>query len=170
MTRQTITTTLIAAMLFFAFACTACSKSADASGSAPKAESASPKSAVGSAKSSATMSDSVVVYYFHGMRRCPTCLGIQKTIEQTLEDRFSEELAAGMLVFEEINYEEPDGKPYVEKFQLSFSSMIVAQEAKGKMVKWDNAEKVWDLAHDQPALADYVEKSVRAYLGPGKGK
>jgi hypothetical protein len=75
-----------------------------------------------------------------------------------------------VLAFEEINYEEPDGKPYVEKFQLSFSSMIVAQEAKGKTVKWENADKVWDLSHDQPALADYVEKSVRAYLGAGKGK
>jgi hypothetical protein len=167
--RRTMKPILFALLATFALTGAACGKSTDTSSAAPKAETSSSKNEAGNAKPSDIASDRVVVYYFHGTRRCPTCLGIQKTIEQTIDDRFADEVAAGMLVFEEINYEEPAGKSYIEKFQLSFSSMIVATEINGKTVKWENANKVWDFAQDQPALAEYVEKSVRDYLKLLKG-
>lgn len=142
----------------------ACGKPEDAAGNAPKTESATSTSPAKDAKPSTANPDKVLVYYFHGLRRCPTCIGIQKTVEETVNNTFAKEIEAGLLEFEEINYEEPAGKPYVEKFQLSFSSMVVAANAGDKTVKWENANKVWDFAHAHDDLKAYVEESIRPYL------
>ncbi len=142
----------------------ACGQPADPAGGAA-AEATAPliKTASNDAPSSAAP-DKVVVYYFHGTRRCPTCLGIQKDIEETIEEKFSKELEAGMLVFEERNFEEEENKHFVEQFQLSFSTMIVTARAGEKVVQWDNAGKIWDYAHAHGDLKAYVEENVRAYL------
>jgi thiol-disulfide isomerase/thioredoxin len=142
----------------------ACSKPADAAGGAADQAVASSKKAIDKGESTKAAPDSVVVYYFHGTRRCPTCLGIQKVIEETIEEKFAKELEADMLVFEELNFEEEKNKPYVEKYQLSFSTMIVTARAGEKVVKWDNAGKIWDYAHAHDDLKAYVEKNIRAYL------
>lgn len=141
----------------------ACGKPADAAGGADKAVAAS-KKAVSKDESTKAEPDRVVVYYFHGTRRCPTCLGIQKVIEETIETTFAKELEADMLVFEELNFEEEKNKSFVEKYQLSFSTMIVTARAGETVVKWDNAGKIWDYAQAHDDLSVYVEKSVRAYL------
>jgi len=151
------TTTIIMLALVAAVAATGCNKPAAATGDAPKA--AAPVAGKPSAAP-----DKVVVYYFHATRRCPTCLGIQANIEQTINDSFAEETAAGKLAFEELNFEEDANKHFVDEYELSFSTMIVAAQAGGKTVKWENAENVWEYAHTPPELKAYVEKLIRTYL------
>jgi hypothetical protein len=135
-----------------------------AAGDAPKAAADSPPSAATAAGKPTAAPDKIIVYYFHATRRCPTCLGIQANIEQTINDSFAEEIAAGKLAFEELNFEEDANKHFVDEYQLSFSTMIVAAQAVGKTVKWENAEKVWEFAHTPPELKAYVEKMIRTYL------
>lgn len=108
--------------------------------------------------------DTVIVYYFHNTRRCPTCLGIQRGIEHTIKAKFTKDIDAGMLEFKELNMEEKPNKKYVKQFELSFSTMIVAAEAKGETLKWENAGKVWDFAHSPDELKAYVEKMIRQQL------
>lgn len=140
-----------------------CNRPADAKNN--DAAAAPQKSAAQKAPSEKTAKvDKVVVYYFHNTRRCPTCLGIQKGIEETIDTKFSRDIEAGMLEFIELNMEEAPNKKYVEQFQLSFSTMIVAAEAKGETRKWENAGKVWDLAHSPEELKAYVEKTIRQQL------
>jgi hypothetical protein len=107
--------------------------------------------------------DKVIVYYFHGERRCRTCLGIQETIARTIKDRFAAEIASTALSFQDIDYEAPGNEHFVKEFDLSFSTMVVTARKGQTLVKWENT-KVWDYAQDQPALADYTEKQIRAYL------
>jgi hypothetical protein len=171
MTGLSRTTAIIALTLAGAVAA-GCNKPAPATGDAPKATGDAPKAAADSPNSVApaagkpsTAPDKIVVYYFHATRRCPTCLGIQANIEQTINDRFAEETAAGKLAFEVLNFEEDANKRFVDEYQLSFSTMIVAAQAGGKTVKWENAEKIWEHAHNPPELTAYAEKMVRAYLG-----
>jgi len=121
-------------------------------------------SAVGAAVSTKDGRDRVVVYYFHFSRRCRTCLGIQKTISDTLKDRFAGELAAGTLVFEEINLDEDQHKHYMKEFELGFSSMIVAARKGDSVVKWVNSDKIWEHAHNAPVLSSYVEEQVISFL------
>ena len=90
-------------------------------------------------------------------------MGIQSTIVQTIKERFAADTASGALAFQEINYESAGNEHFVKDFDLSFSTMVVVARKGQATVKWENT-KVWDYAHDQPALADYTEKQIRAYL------
>jgi hypothetical protein len=157
--QTTHTAFIIALPIVFLFLWIAgCSKSADANAE-NSAETPQPAAVVESAQI-----DKVVVYYFHNTRRCPTCLGIQKGIEQTIDAKFGRDIEAGMLEFMELNMDEEVNQKYVEQFQLSFSTMIVSAESNGKAIKWTNAGKVWDLAHAPDDLHQYVEKMIRQKL------
>lgn len=107
---------------------------------------------------------SVTVYYFHGNRRCKTCLGIQKTIEDTVRDRFGGDVQDKRLVYQDINTDDPANKQYTEDFQLSFSSMVVVAMNGAQRVKWENCDKVWEYAHDEPRLAQYTAERIGAFL------
>jgi len=159
MTRLSGTTIIILALVA-AVVTTGCNEPAPATGDVPKATGDAPK-AVADPNAAP---DKIVVYYFHATRRCPTCLGIQDNIEQTINEKFADETTAGKLSFEELNFEEDANKHFVDEYQLSFSTMIVAAQAGGKTVKWENAEKVWEYAHTPPDLKAYVEKMIRTYL------
>jgi hypothetical protein len=139
-------------------------KSADAASVVKSAESASKTSAAKSEKPPSMQPDKVKVYYFHGTRRCPTCLGIQKSIGEAIDDSFKKELEAGMLEFEEVNFEEAANKHFIEVFQLTFSTMIVAAQAGDETIEWENARKVWDHAHNPSELKNYVKSTIRKYL------
>lgn len=141
----------------------ACGKT-DAADGVKVVESASMTSAAKGEKTANMQPDKVKVYYFHGTRRCPTCLGIQKSINEAIDDNFKKELEAGMLEFEEVNFEEAANKHYVEQFQLSFSTMIVAAQAGDETIEWENARKVWDNAHNQSELKSYVKSTTQKYL------
>lgn len=142
----------------------ACSKPVDTAGGAAEEKSGLVNKVSKDSKSDSVSPDKVVVYYFHGTRRCQTCLGIQKNIEDTIKDRFAKEVAAGTLVFKELNFEEEENKGYVEKYQLSFSTMIVTAQVGEEVVKWENAGKLWDYANAPEDMKAYVDKSVSAYL------
>jgi hypothetical protein len=108
--------------------------------------------------------DSVTVYYFHGNRRCRTCMGIQRAIQSTISERFAADTASGALVFREVNIDEPANAHFVQDFNLSSSSMVVVATTGDKTVKWENCSEVWPLAHNETELAAYAEKQIRSYL------
>ena len=128
------------------------------------AQPASPSVASATAGQPTAAPDQVVVYYFHGNRRCRTCLGIQESLTKIVQERFAKETASGALSFQEINFEEPQNEHFAKDFQLSFGTMVVVARKGPTTVKWENCNKVWDFAHNEPALTDYAEKQIRTYL------
>ncbi|MGI5862687.1 MAG: nitrophenyl compound nitroreductase subunit ArsF family protein [Myxococcales bacterium] len=151
-----------------------CTRPAGTEDQAPKAKAAAPRAreaaearpaAVEAATAQADPAqDRVVAYYFHGNRRCRTCIGMQEAISKAIQEKFSAELAAGRLSFEEINYEEPEHEHFVKDFDLSFSTLVVARMRGEQTVKFANCGDIWNHALDQAALASYAEKNVREYL------
>ncbi len=129
------------------------------------AEAVTAPSAASAINSANLTPDSVVVYYFHGNRRCRTCVGIQRAIQTTVAERFASETASGVLVLREVNIDEPDNAHFIKEFQLSSSSMVVVARRGEATVKWENCGEVWPLAHEEAALAAYAEKQIRNYLG-----
>ncbi len=118
----------------------------------------------------AVLPDGVVALYFHGDRRCRTCIGIQEGIEKVIRERFGAEQAAARLHYREINSDRDENRPLAEQFQLSFSTLIVARVKDGKVVDWENCDKVWEYAHEPERFAEYVEKQLRARLAPAGDK
>ena len=160
---------LVALCGVFLFA--GCDKPSNAADNQPvsKAQTNTETKAATDAKA-AVAPDKVVAYYFHGDRRCKTCMGIQAGIQQAIKERFANETAKGTLVFQEVNIDQDANKHFVQEFQLSFSTLIVVAKAGDKTVKWENCDKVWEHGHNPPALMDYTEKQIRHYLDMLKGR
>ncbi len=65
----------------------------------------------------------VTVYYFHGKQRCPTCIAVQQLTEETIKSHFSQNTD---LAYHEIDLSKKENEELAEKYQVCFSSLIVA--------------------------------------------
>ncbi len=65
----------------------------------------------------------VAVYYFYGKMRCATCIDLQKFVEKTVEDEFSDN---DKVKYFEIDVSEKSNQEIADKYEISFSSVILA--------------------------------------------
>ena len=105
----------------------------------------------------------VTVYYFHGETRCETCLAIESATEGVVRGRFDEEVAAGTLRYEAVNYDAPAGRHFRDDYDLAFGSVVV--QGVGEARPWENLAEVWSLVHDDPAkLEAYLVEHINLML------
>lgn len=70
----------------------------------------------------------VELLYFHGNRRCATCIAIEQHTKELLENDFADEMAQGKIAFKSINYDEKNGKELAGKYKVAGSSLIMVSE------------------------------------------
>jgi hypothetical protein len=107
----------------------------------------------------------VVVYYFHGERRCKTCRTIEAFAEETVRGRFAKQLDSGELAWRAVNFELPENEHFIEEFGLVSSSLVLVEMRDGKPAKFEVLQKAWSLVRDRPGFEQYVADAVRGYLG-----
>lgn len=73
---------------------------------------------------SITDSSIVNVYYFHGNQRCKTCLAIEDVAKSTIADTYKDN---ANVKFIEINIDKDENKDIVEKYEIAFSSLLIAK-------------------------------------------
>ena len=70
-------------------------------------------------------SESVInVLYFHGTQRCKTCIAVGNTTKETINSLYS---GNNMIVFTEVDTDKPEFSEITEKFQISWSSLIISK-------------------------------------------
>ena len=106
----------------------------------------------------------VKAYYFHGTRRCKTCLAIEANTKEVLDKEFADELKNGVLTWQIVDIDQDENKHFEKDFDLMFSSVILVKYKDGKQVEWKNLQKVWELVWDKPAFSAYVLKELKSYL------
>jgi hypothetical protein len=85
----------------------------------------------GNKKSSQTDTNEVItygqhkveIYYFHGNRRCASCNAIEKVAKQCIEDVYANN---DDVKFFTINFEKTENKDIVAKYDIQWSSLIIA--------------------------------------------
>jgi hypothetical protein len=65
----------------------------------------------------------VQIYYFHGERRCPSCIAIEDETRKLLDSAYS---GAG-IAFSDINVDEEKNAALAEKYQVAGSALIVVK-------------------------------------------
>jgi len=123
----------------------------------PAAEGSEPKGSTASERE-------VVLYYFHGARRCNTCRSIEAYAQQSIEGKFPEELESGTLQWKVVNVDEPANEHFLTDFDLVGSSLVVVEMRQGAVARHEILQEVWTLVRDEPSFVDYVQKSVGEYL------
>jgi thiol-disulfide isomerase/thioredoxin len=74
-----------------------------------------------------TEKGSVQVMYFHGERRCPTCVAVGEVAKESVAEYFA---ANAKVSFLDINIEEESNKTLAEKYEVSGSGLFVVSGAK----------------------------------------
>jgi len=116
---------------------------------------------------SGAITDGVVAIYFHGNVRCATCRKIESYADEAVQSGFSEALEEGDLAWRVINVDEPDNTHFVQDFQLVTRSVVLAEYREGKVVRWQNLDKVWQLVRSKDRFVDYIQSETREFLGQG---
>ncbi len=106
----------------------------------------------------------VVAYYFHGYKRCPTCLSIEATAKKVIETAYPDQLKDGSLVWKAVNFEAPENTHFADEFQLVASSLVVVEYRDGEQVQWINLEDVWELIGADEQFSNYVRGGVDELL------
>jgi hypothetical protein len=112
-------------------------------------------------------STGVVAYYFHGDFRCRTCLAIERQAHETITADFADELASGRLTWRALNVEQPGNEHFVEDFKLVTRSLVLVSYRDGRVQRFQNLDKVWQLVRDEELFSQYVRESTRAFLDEG---
>ena len=107
----------------------------------------------------------VEVLYFHGDMRCRNCVAMERAAKELLEEQYKEKTDNGKIVFKEIDITTPEGEKIGDKYQVSWSSLIIATND-GK------AEKHLDLTKEgfkyavkeKQKFKDILSENIDSYL------
>lgn len=94
------------------------------------------------------------VYYFHGKQRCKTCITVGNLAQRTVEEIFSNN---DKIKFIEVNTTNEFYKELVNKYEVSWNALIVAEENNAT----DITEQAFILAQTAPEdLVDLIKETV----------
>ena len=108
-------------------------------------------------------SPSIVVYYFHGTRRCATCRKLEEYTHEAIMTAFAEDMKAGTIAWRAINTDEPEGEHYVKDYVLSTKSVVLSAVDGGKETRWRNLPRIWELVGDKAAYIAYIQDEIKAF-------
>ena len=111
--------------------------------------------------------DRVVVFYFHGDKRCVTCMKLERYTRETVRDRFAGEVASGAVEFRAINVDEPANGHFVTEYELTTKSVVLVEIEDGERGRWLNLDRIWDLVGDETAFRRYIEEETARFIGGG---
>jgi hypothetical protein len=120
--------------------------------------------AAGNPAAAQAFGDGLVVYYFHGEIRCPTCRAIESQSHETVENDFAEQLRSGEMAWRIVNYEKPESADLTKKFDVHMANVVLARMDGGEIKNWKRLDQVWALVGDKPAFAEFVRTEISQML------
>ena len=125
---------------------------------------ATPQPTLAAQESPRAFQDGVLVYLFHGNYRCPTCLNIEASTKEVLETKFADALRSGKVVVKELNYEQPENKDYIQKYQLIAPTVVMVRVENGKETRFENLMDVWQLVGEKEKFHEFIESNLQKFL------
>ncbi|HZY25575.1 MAG TPA: nitrophenyl compound nitroreductase subunit ArsF family protein [Bacteroidales bacterium] len=96
------------------------------------------------------------VLYFHVTERCPACLAIENNTKKVLDDNFKTQMDNGIIKFTSYNIEEKTNKSLVEKYQISYLTLLII---KSDGTKTDFTNTAFQYADAKPAKFEELLKA-----------
>ncbi len=109
--------------------------------------------------------DGTQVYYLHGNFRCPTCRSIESNAKEAVETGFADQLAGGQIHWSVVNYESPGNEHYATDYEVVAPTVVFVKYVGGQQVAWKALPEVWEHVGDDAALVNFVQSSLREFLG-----
>ena len=106
----------------------------------------------------------IIVYYFHGDARCPTCFMLESLAKSEIETNFADAIKQGTLEWKTINIDTKGNEHYAQDYKLYTKSIIISTQVNNKEASWKNLDKIWQLVHEEPKYRSYIKTEVAACL------
>lgn len=104
------------------------------------------------------------VYYFHGNRRCASCIKIENYTHAAVDENFAEQVKDSSLVWKLVNTDEEENKHFLADYQLYTKSVVLSKVVDGKEAAWKHLDKVWDLLDDEAEFKKYITAEIEAFI------
>lgn len=101
----------------------------------------------------------LVTFYFHGDKRCQSCNAIERLTREALKS----ETDGGMVEIRSVNVDEAPNAHFVQDFQLAMRTVVLAEEAGGKVTRWKRLDECWDRFRDVEDYTAYIQRSFKAF-------
>ena len=106
----------------------------------------------------------LVVYYFHGDKRCATCMKLEGYAKEALDQYFASQLEDGQIIFKPINTDTPANAHYIKDYQLVAKSVVLSKQENGSELSWVNLDKIWDKVGNKEDYIGYIKESIGQML------
>jgi hypothetical protein len=103
------------------------------------------------------------VIYFHTSERCPACIAIENNTKKVLDDLYKAQIDSGIIKFTSCNIDDRTNKALVEKYQVSYLTLLIIKPDGTKTDFTDNAFKYADTNPEKfmDLLKAEIDKSLR---------
>lgn len=108
--------------------------------------------------------DGLVVYYFHGDIRCPTCRAIESQTHEIVQNDFARQMEDDLIAWKVLNYDKPEGTDLAKQFDVHMANVVLVQMSGGEIRNWRRLDQVWALVGDKPAFAEFVRTEISQTL------
>jgi len=102
----------------------------------------------------------LIVYYFHGDMRCPTCHKLEKYAKEALDTYFADEIASKKIIWKVINVDRTENSHFIQDYKLVTKSVVLSEVADGKEAGWKNLDQIWQRVSDKDGYLEYIRESV----------
>lgn len=97
--------------------------------------------------------------YFHGTRRCRSCMTIEAYTKEVFEESFKDKV-----VFQSVNFDEPQNKHFVQDYKLYSQSVVLRKMMGDKQEKFLVVPNVWELLGDKNSFKTNIKNNVEAFM------
>jgi hypothetical protein len=108
-------------------------------------------------------SETIIVYYFHGDVRCPTCHKLESYAKESLDTYFAKDIADGKIKWMPTNVDMAGNEHFVKDYELVTKSVILSRTVNGQQVAWKNLDQIWQLVMDKDKYIQYISDSIMAF-------
>ncbi len=110
----------------------------------------------------------LIVYYFHGDVRCPTCHKLETYAKEALDTYFPDELASQDIVWRAINVDNPENRHFIQDYKLVTKSVVLSEITDGKEIEWKHLDQIWQKVRDKTSYLNYIRDSITEFIAEEK--
>jgi len=122
-------------------------------------------SPAGNATQTGVMSpvEKVEIYHFHPTNGCRSCTTVGEYAEETVKTYFPDELKKGKIIFDHIDYQEPENEKLVKLYGVTGSSLMIGVYNKTAFNRESN-HKVWYMTGNKTQYMNYLKEVIDLIL------
>jgi hypothetical protein len=110
----------------------------------------------------------LMVYYFHGDMRCPTCHKLETYAKEALDTYFADKIASKDIVWKVVNVDRVENRHFIQDYKLVTKSVVISETVNGEETRWKNLEQIWQLVRNKESYLNYIRESISTFLREGK--